>query len=194
MQAEMGFNGKAAKWLADLQNRIEVQRTAFPDEVREILIAGNNRATLAGTDRHGRPLVPWKVRINEYEGKTGPTLAPKGLGSRRATRAYTTRTAPGPSSSVSFGWRGSDIAFLGFHALGISGTGHPIKRDGKVVGFVGIRGRTSGIVRDVLGVDPRTREEIKAKFREIASGTWLGRKVGGAARAVGNAIGRIFGR
>lgn len=90
------------------------------------------------------------------------------------------------------GFRGEGVEILGYHATGKSGKGKPVVRDGKVVGFRGIKGRTTGIVRDVFGVSPRTRRDLIERFREMSRDTFTAR-AGRFAASVNRRAAAFFG-
>ena len=165
---------------------------AWKAEARQIVVEGNTIDRLRGVDRSGRSLVPWRWRVGRYEGKTGPTLAPNGL----LSRSVTTFFAEWRGDVMSAGFRGEGVEILAYHAAGKSGRGIPIERDGKVVGFRGIKGATTGIVRDVFGVSPRTRKDLIDRYREMASRTFAaraGRFFAGVSRRAASFFGGGFG-
>lgn len=144
---------------------------AFKAEARQIVIEGNTIDRLRGVDKAGRKLRRWRWRVGKYEGKTGETLVPNG----RLSIAIRTFFAEWRGNTMVAGFRGDGVEILGYHATGKSGKGRPIQRDGKVVGFRGIKGRTTGIVRDVFGVSPATRRDLIERFREMSRDTFTAR-------------------
>ena len=164
---------------------------AFKSEARQIVVEGNTIDRLRGVDKNGRALRRWRWRVGRYEGKTGETLVPNGLFSM-AIRLF---FAEWRGNTMVAGYRGEGVEILGYHAAGKSGKGRPIQRDGKVVGFRGVRGRTTGIVRDVFGVSPATRRDLIARFREMSRDTFTaraGRFFAGANRRAAAFFGGFF--
>lgn len=146
-------------------------------DVAELIREGNRLDRLAGVDADGKPLQPVKVRIGPYEGATGPPLAPFGEASSSIQSFYARHTTSLDGWTVTAGFQGPMAPILRYHADGKSGTGHPIHKGGQIVAFRGIKGRVSGIVRDVFGVSQRTREEVaymigrhKSWLRDILRG------------------------
>lgn len=144
---------------------------AWKAEARQIVVEGNEIDRLRGVDKNGKPLKRWRWRVGRYEGKTGPTLAANGM----LATAIRTFFAEWRGNKMVAGFRGEGVEILAYHATGKSGKGRPIERDGKVVGFRGVRGRTTGIVRDVFGVSPATRRDLVARFRELSRETFTAR-------------------
>jgi hypothetical protein len=118
----------------------------FLVEARRHVIEGNTADRLAGRDRHGRPLVPWLVRSGRYRGAGGPTLAPFNQASRSIAAFY----GDIHSDRIEFGYRGRRVEILAYHATGRAGTGR--------------KGQTTGIVRDVFGFSPQTRQSLTRMF------------------------------
>ena len=144
---------------------------AFRAEARQIVVEGNEIDRLRGVDKAGRKLRRWRWRVGRYEGKTGETLVPNG----RLSLAIRTFFAEWRGNTMVAGFRGEGVEILVYHAAGKSGKGRPVVRGGKVVGFRGVKGRTTGIVRDVFGVSPATRRDLIGRFREMSRDTFAAR-------------------
>lgn len=122
----------------------------------------------AGLDARGEPIEPARVRIGRYRGMTGPGLMPDRELSR-TRRLLDVAVAP---DAVTFTWLGDWERIVSYHALGAAGTGRPVTdRRGNLVAFVGIRGATSGIVRDVVGLSEAglalSVEAARAEWRSL---------------------------
>lgn len=164
-------------------------------DVAAIVRAGNRRARLAGTDKDGRPMAPLRSkRTGKYKGASGPPLAPFGERSRIVANFYADESvAPGGGWEIRAGWRNvlSDpprgrgfrglvrrtfgrafntgrVPFLAYHFAGTP----PLPR------------------RDAAGIDPKTRDEIEARWRlwyrgpqqpAAARSGWTGRLARAAA-------------
>lgn len=102
----------------------------------------------AGLDANGEPIEPAKVRIGKYAGMTGPGLMPN----RELSRTRRLFDVAVGRDHVTGYWRGPWSKIVGYHSRGLAGRGRPITRGGQLVGFVGIEGATSGIVRNVVGM------------------------------------------
>lgn len=165
---------------------------AFAAQVEQVLIEGNRIDRLRGVDRTGEPLEPWKHRVGQYEDAPGPTLAPFGESSRSITSHYTDVRHTSNGWTLSAGFRGPGVEILAYHAAGKAGCGVPIERDGKIIGFRGIKGCTTGIMRDIFGVSPATRRDIITLFREHAKNTFRAR-VGRAATETYRRAAAFFG-
>ncbi len=159
----------------------------FKAEAVQILVEGNRIDRLAGLDARGRPLRPVKYRVGRYEGASGPPLAPF----RESSWSVRGFFAEWRGNVLAAFFRGEGIEFLAYHAAGKSGKGRPVVKDGKIVGFRGIKGATTGIVRDVFGVSARTRRDLVARFRELHRETFAGR-VGAAVGRVRSFFGGLF--
>jgi hypothetical protein len=144
----------------------EVGRTddRFMASARKMLIAGNERDRMQGVDRTGRRLTSHKKRKGIYAGATGPTLAPFRKGSRSIATFFVDRR---PGTLVA-GFRGLRVEILAYHAAGKAGR--------------------SKIVRDVMGVSPRTLDAIRDEWR----GTIRARFARGV-RGVRGAAASLFG-
>lgn len=161
----------------------------FKREARLAVIAGNAQDRLQGLDRTGRPFKdPWKWRVGRYEGKKGPTMAPN----REQSLVIKGFIVEWQGDLMRAYYRGPAAEILGYHATGKSGKGRPVMKDGKVVAFRGVRGATTGIVRDVLGVSPRTRKQLIDLYREMARNTFAAR-AGRFARGVARRAAAFFG-
>lgn len=145
----------------------------FLASVQETLIEGNRRDRLEGVDRTGRPLIPWKVRRGKYAGRKGPTLAPFGRNSRSVTTFYADRRG----TTITAGFRGNRVEILAYHAAGKAGTGR--------------KGQVTGIVRDIMGVSPRTINAIRSEWKYTirAIGARGVRAVSGVARRAASFFG-----
>lgn len=123
-------------------------RAAFWEILARRVRQRKDEELAAGLDAHGDPLIPARWRVGRYAGATGPGLMPFREFSR--TRLLLAVT-PG-DGFVAGTWPDGWATILSYHARGLSGKGRPITRGGQVVGFIGIPGATSGIVRDVVGL------------------------------------------
>lgn len=114
-----------------------------------------------GEDARGDSLTPptnplsreW-YRITGREWR-GPSMSPQN-GRSRTQRYLAVEPFPRgkPDRIVGF-WRGGFARILNYHALGIAGRGRPYFDDaGRMRGWAGIPGATTGIVRDVVGLSP----------------------------------------
>lgn len=112
----------------------------------------------AGEDARGNPLLPptnplsrewYRVRGLEYR---GPSMSPR-YGESRTQRLLAVSAFPqgNPDRVVGF-WRAGFARILHYHATGKAGKGRPYFRDGRLAGWRGIRGQTTGLVRDVVGL------------------------------------------
>lgn len=139
-------------------------------EVADVVWEGNRIDRLAGIDARGTPLPRVRVRVGRYEGATGPALAPFGESSAAITQFYSNPVSVGRDGfTVAAGYRGDKAVILRYHAEGRSGSGRPVVVDGKTVGFRGIKGKVTGIRRNVFGVSPRTRTDIDYVMRQHSS-------------------------
>ena len=92
------------------------------EDAREILIADNKVARVAGLDAYDAPLAPVKARTPgeiRRRGGDGPRLAPRGAGSRVVSGFQVTIQSGSGSALVVGSWPGAP--FLRFHseALGL---------------------------------------------------------------------------
>lgn len=137
---------------------------AVAQAVRE----ANRIERLAGRDADGRELTPVKFRVGRYEGATGEPLNPFGEASR-SIRSFVVNTVANPDGfTVTAGYQGDFARILRYHADGKAGRGFPIRRDGRIVAFRGIKGATTGIRRDVFGLGPKAREGVREVLRAQA--------------------------
>lgn len=123
-------------------------RSAFWEILARIVRIKKDEELDAGLDADGNPIRPARVRIGKYAGMTGPGLLPN----RELSRTRRLFDVAVGSDHVTGYWRGPWSKIVGYHARGVSGTGRPIIKGGKLVGFIGIKGMTSGIVRNVVGM------------------------------------------
>lgn len=172
---------------------------AWKAEAARVLWDGNKRDRFRGVDRRSARLVPWKWRLERYRGQEGPTLLPFGERSR-AIRCFFVEWN---GDLMTAGFRGAGVEVLAYHAAGKSGKGRPIfsggqaggrkgKRGREVVGFVGVKGQVTGIVRDVLGVSAATRAELIESYRQMVRQTFTGR-IAHVARQVASRVSSVFG-
>lgn len=115
----------------------------------------------AGLGADGKPLPPPKavsrewymVRRKEWR---GPSMSPQFGASRfqRHLRVVPFPSGPNADRVVGF-WSHGAAKIAHWHATGTAGRGVPIRDgDGRLKGFRGLPGQTTGIVRDVVGVSP----------------------------------------
>lgn len=130
-------------------------RRRLENDLRDYAWSSHYHDTMAGLDRHGRPLEPWRVRTGAYAGLTGPTLAAHGSASNRLSGFFfkLTNTLGGFSVDVGFESKSPLMArVFRWHAEGKAGTGR--------------KGQVTGIVRDILGMPPERIARITAMVRE----------------------------
>lgn len=143
--------------LRDLERRVDASLRALGDtrlldEVAVFLEAQNRKEALAGLDRYGQQMRPWRVRRgdSDYHGEdyrswTNRTvLVPFGARSRRADAFLVTAER---SKFLGIGYGRSKI-FAGFTA-----------RAGRIPAYWRARGR------DVLGMSPKTRRGLGLLLR-----------------------------
>lgn len=177
IRGEIAHEGRHQIALETLIASAPAMSRAAAKEVAELIREGNRIDRLRGVNPDGQSLRPVTVRIRRYEGASGPPLAPFGESSRSITQFYAREQSSDFGWTVTAGYRGNIARILRWHAEGRSGSGKPIVKDGKLVGFRGVKGRVSGIRRDALGVGMKTREEIRyvigrqrSWFRDVLRG------------------------
>lgn len=165
MIAEAHYEGRAAKALEALLRESGPLNRRLADEAAQAVREAHRIERLAGRDADGSPLVRVTARVGRYEGASGPPLAPFGEASRVLTGFFTNTVRAEDGFTLVAGYRGDVARILGYHRDGKSGSGRPVVRDGRLVGFRGIRGRTTGIRRDVFGIGPAGREGVREVLR-----------------------------
>ena len=170
----------------DLPARVNASRrvfgnAAFARSLEQWGIEANRHDALRGLDRHGKALVPWRVRggrRSDYHGRpyssyTDPTtLVPFGRQSRRVD-AFEVSVRRRSVAGVGFGSIAVDAGFS------------------RRAGLIPARWRQQG--RDVLGLSPRTREGYRrlctmnatAAHRTLRRAGSVGRGAARAAAAIG---------
>jgi hypothetical protein len=144
--------------------------------LREWGLESNRRDALAGLDRHGRSLIPWRVRRgrSDYHGRdyaafnTTTTLIPFGRSSRRID-AFAIDVAR------------RSVAGVGFGAVTVNAGFTPR------AGLIPTYWRRQG--RDVLGMSPRTQDGYRRLLNRHATASHRLLKKGGA---VGRAAAAAF--
>lgn len=121
--------------------------------IQYILVEGNREDRLRGVDSRGRPLVPWRVRVGRYAGRTGPTLAPRGTASDVIAGYFARIFNQGQGWRIRCGIKSPKAYIFAFHAEGKSG------RWG---------GGVTGIRRSVLGTTPWVRSLVLNEFKTFA--------------------------
>lgn len=158
-----------------IANASKANARVLREAIPRVLYEGNRRERLAGNAKGGK-LPPWKFRVGPYEGKTGATLAPNGDKSLSVAGFVSDVTSTGSTGfQVSAGFQGEAAEILGYHATGKSGKGRPFLKDGKLAGFRGVRGRVTGIVRDVFYIGRQMEKDLAAELRAHAEATFSGR-------------------
>lgn len=189
---QLQYRSAHAKVVEDLLNAQRANSRLLARQCEAILTEGNRIDRLRGMDRTGKALRPWRWRVGRYERATGPALAPFGELSRAISSFFAEATKAAGGWTLTAGFRGKGVEFLGYHAAGKSGKGVPIRHDGKVVGFRGVRGRSTGIVRDVFGVSPGTYRSLQDEFKAFARDTFA-RRAYTAAKSVSRRAAVFFG-
>jgi hypothetical protein len=160
IKSDVQYYGRHRRNLDTLIAEAPAMNRRTAEDVAQLLVEGNRIDRLRGIDPDGKPLQPVRVRVGAYAGATGPPLAPFGEASSSIAAFYARHTTSRDGWTVTAGFQGPMAPILKYHAEGKSGTGHPITVGGKLVGFKGIKGATTGIRRDVFGVGRKTLEEV----------------------------------
>lgn len=166
IRADLVYSGAGAKALGELAASLPRLNRQLADELQQAVWEANRIERLLGRDASGAPLRPVRQpRVGRYAGSSGPPMAPDGDASG-AIAGFVVRVAQqgGEGFTLTAGHRGRIARILAWHGTGRSGTGIPISRGGQIVGFRGLRGRVSGIVRDVRGIGPQGRDAIRKQF------------------------------
>lgn len=164
MITDLRYEGRARRALEDLLAEAPRLNRVAARELAEVVREANRIERRAGRDADGAPLRPVRTRIGRYAGASGPPLLPFGDASR-AIAGFTVNEVRTPTGfTLVCGHRSVGPPILRYHAEGRAGTGVPIVRDGSLVAFRGLRGRTTGIRRDVLGIGPTGRASIREAF------------------------------
>lgn len=169
IHGDVQYEGKARRSMEALIAAGPALTRVAAREVADVVVEGNRIDRLAGIDASGRPLPSVKVRIGRYSGASGPPLVPFGQASAAIAQFYANPVATRDGFTVVAGFRGNKAQILRYHAEGRSGSGRPIVKGGKLVGFRGIKGRVTGVRRDVFGVSPRTRADIGYVMQQHSS-------------------------
>lgn len=127
----------------------------------------------AGLDSEGRPMKrirPITRRFYRDQGRKirGGAMASQGELSR-TYRYLQIRPFPkhNPDRVIGF-WLGGFAQIVGWHARGEAGRGRPILDGSKVVGFAGIPGAVTGVVRNIVGMpEEDIREAVAAARRRF---------------------------
>lgn len=166
IRADLIYSGAGARALGELADAMPRLNRELAGELRQAVWEANRIERLMGRDASGSPLRPVRPRVGRYAGSSGPPMVPDGDASG-AIAGFVVRVAQdsgGKGFTLTAGHRGRIAQILAWHGTGRAGTGIPVVRGGQVVGFRGLRGRVSGIVRDVRGIGPQGREEIRRQF------------------------------
>lgn len=123
-------------------------RAAFWEILARYVRIRKDEELEAGLDADGNPIEPAKYRTGRYRGQTGPGLMPD----RELSRTRRLFDVAVGSNHITGYWRGDWSRIVGYHARGVAGKGRPIIRRGEIVGWIGIPGATTGIVRNVVGL------------------------------------------
>lgn len=190
---QVQYRARHAQVLEDLLNAQRGNSRELARSCQQILWEGNRADRLRGVDRTGKRLVPWRWRLKKYKGARGPTLAPFGEASRAISGFFADARKAAGGWTVTAGFRGPGVEILGYHAEGKSGKGKLLhdKKTGEPY-FVGVKGRTTGIVRDVFGVSPATYRDLRDEFRRMAGDTFA-RRAYRAARGVASRAASFLG-
>ena len=114
---------------------------------------------LAGEDAEGKPLIPAKpISRKGYRdaGKEwrGPPMSPQLAASRFVSQIQTTAKPARRPSRVVGTWPLETRRIASWHARGLAGRGIPFfDADGKLAGWMGLKGQVTGIVRNVVGLN-----------------------------------------
>ena len=133
------------------------------EEFERILLKANKRTVLAGKQTSGQDMPPVQERKGIYKGKTGPPLAPSGLGSRVITLVDTAigQMPGGKSFYATKVWDAiksrEGVPFMHYH---FEGAGH-------------------NPVRDLRGIDEQGLQEALAATRIWAQKVFTFRKIAG---------------
>lgn len=168
--------------LKQLAIKARVKPLAAMQRIGRTVVQGNKLDREEGIQADGTPMPPLKTRrIGVYAGATGPPLAPFADTPGRRSKSislfeYEIRGFTGGLLLVC-GWRDgpprpgsgggrrrerSMLRILKWHSRGESGVGVPYYgKDGQIKGYRGIKGRVSGIKRDIFGISPRSWKLIK---------------------------------
>ena len=184
MYGDVQYSGVHARKLAALiAAGPELNRTAAR-EVADVVREGNRIDRLRGIDATGARLKPVRARVGRYEGASGPPMVPFGEASAAIAAFYAVPVSTRDGYTITAGFRGPKAIILKYHAEGRSGYGRPIVKGGQLVGFRGVKGRVTGIRRDVFGLSPRTRTDVDYAMRRHSS------RLRGVLRGAGRAASR----
>lgn len=164
IRGEVQYGGRHAAALAELAREMPRINRETAEELAQAVREAHRIARLAGRDADGVPLRPVSVRIGKYAGASGAPIVPHGESSGAIQNAFVNVVQATAGFTIVAGIRGRIAQILRWHAEGKSGKGRPITRDGKLAGFRGIRGATTGIRRNVFGLGPADRAGVRAVF------------------------------
>jgi hypothetical protein len=175
-------SGAHIKRLEQIAARARVKPRKAMEQIGKTIVQANMLDRREGIQADGTPMPPLRTkRLGIYKDAKGPPLAPFADAAGRRSKSialFRTELYEIPNGLIlAAGWvdgpmrkpgKHTALEILGFHARGIAGAGKPITRKGQIVGWRGVRGRTSKIVRDIFGISPRSwklvREAIRLAF------------------------------
>lgn len=164
IRGEVQYEGRHAGALRALAAGMPEMDRQLARELAQATREANRIERLAGRDADGATLRPVSVRVGKYAGATGAPMVPHGEASSPISGFFVNEVKSANGYTLVAGNRSPMARVLGYHAAGKAGSGRPISRDGQVVGFRGVRGRTTGIRRNVLGIGPVGRRGIREVF------------------------------
>ena len=177
----LDYEPKLLRHVRQLLEASRANQQVLAESCQRILWEGNRRERIQGNGPEGSKLPALRSpRLGPYAGQTGKPLAPSEA-SRSITAFTSEQVKTRDGWTVTAGYAGPGVEILAYHAEGRSGAGKPLTKDGKLIGFRGIKGRVSGIVRNVFYVSKQTKQELADEFRAHSQATFLGK----IRRAVG---------